>query len=257
LSTLGLDLANQTKNHIRTTFNIVLNEAQRERLILTNPIDDVGRLSKSNYKKRDTLSMEELQILFPKDEQALLLVWKRYDLAALYFLLLTSGIRSGEARALLWNSVLWDEQAILIIKAGKAGNIVGIPKGGEKQGIIVPSRTLDLLNKWRMKSPYNDENDYVFQGQYRDKPLGKEAVTKNFNKGIKRAGINITGRNIVAHSIRYTYNTIMKGILTEEVLKEFTGHRSEQMTKQYNNPVLINRVRQFKSSIKAIDDTWK
>ena len=60
--------------HIRDTFNIVLNEARRERLIKTNPIDDVGRLSKSNYKKRDTLSMEELRTLFPKDEQELMLV---------------------------------------------------------------------------------------------------------------------------------------------------------------------------------------
>ena len=119
---LELKFANSTKNHIRDTFNIVLNEARRERLIKTNPIDDVGRLSKSNYKKRDTLSMEELRTLFPKDEQQLLLVWKRYDLAALYFLMLTSGIRSGEARALLWKSIVWDEQAILIIQAVKGGN---------------------------------------------------------------------------------------------------------------------------------------
>ncbi len=253
---LGLDRSNQTKNHIITTFNIILNEARREKLIPTNPINDVGRLAKSKYKKRDTLSMNELQILFPKDDKELLLVWKRYDLAAMYFLMLTSGIRSGEARALLWKSVLLDEQAILIVQAVKGGNEIGIPKGGDKRGIIVPSRTIDLLNKWRMKSMYKKDEDFVFPGQNGDKPLGKEAVSKNFIKGIKRAGIDITGKNIVAHSLRHTYNTIMKGILTAEVLREFTGHRSEAMTKRYDNPQLIDRLRQFRGSMKDIDDTW-
>ena len=254
---LELELANSTKNHIRDTFSIVLDEARRERLIHTNPISDVGRFSKSIYKKRDTLSMAELQILFPKDDKELLLVWKRYDLAAMYFLLLTSGIRSGEVRALLWKSVLWNEQAILIVQAVKGGNEIGIPKGGDKRGIIVPSRTIVLLNKWRMKSVYKKDEDFVFPGQNGDKPLGKEAVSKNFIKGIERAGIDITNKNIVAHSLRHTYNTIMKGILTAEVLREFTGHRSEAMTKRYDNPQLIDRLRQFHSSIKDIDDTWK
>ena len=38
---LGLELANSTKNHIRDSFSIVLDEARRERLIHTNPIFDV------------------------------------------------------------------------------------------------------------------------------------------------------------------------------------------------------------------------
>ena len=49
----------------------------------------------------------------------------------------------------------------------------------------------------------------------------------------------------------------MKGILTAEVLREFTRHRSEEMTKQYDNPVQIGRMRQFKSSAEVIDNTWK
>ena len=81
-------------------------------------------------------------------------------------------------------------------------------------------------------------------------------IKKTVN-GIKSEGIDITDRNIVDHSLRHTYNTIMKGILTAEVLREFTGHRSEQMTKRYDNPQLIDRLRQFRSSIKDIDNTWK
>ena len=98
---------------------------------------------------------------------------------------------------------------------------------------------------------------FCIPGQNGDKPLGKEAVSKNIIKGIERAGIDSTNKNIVAHSLRHTYNTIMKGILTAEVLREFTGHRSEAMTKRYDNPQLIDRLRQFRSSIKDIDDTWK
>ncbi len=52
-------------------------------------------------------------------------------------------------------------------------------------------------------------------------------------------------------------NTIMKGILTAEMLREFTGHRSEEMTDRYDNPYLIDRLQQFSSSRKLIDKTWE
>ena len=69
---LELDLANATKNHIRSTFSIILNEARRERLIESNPIEDVGRLSKTKYKKRDSLSLQDIKILFPQNEDKVL-----------------------------------------------------------------------------------------------------------------------------------------------------------------------------------------
>ena len=38
---VGLDRANQTKNHLLYTLNIILKEAKRQKVIAANPLDDV------------------------------------------------------------------------------------------------------------------------------------------------------------------------------------------------------------------------
>ena len=197
---LELDLANATKNHIRSTFRIILNEARRERLIETNPIEDVGRLSKTKYKKRDSLSLQDIKTLFPQDEDKVLRIWRRPDFVVLYFLMLSSGIRSGEARALQWKHIIWKQQGILIIQAIKADGSIGEPKANEMRGIILPQRAIELLKWWKQRCVYNKPEDFVFHSQTRGKPVGKEAITLGFKKALKRAGIDIGDRNLVAPS---------------------------------------------------------
>ncbi len=245
---LNLDLSNTTKNHILGSFRIILHEALREHLINHNPAKDVELLSRSDYKRRDTLTLQEIKILFPEDEKEMLRIWRRYDYSVLFFLLLTSGIRSGEARALQWQHIIWPENGILIVQAAKADKSIGPPKSGKVRGVIVPERTMQLLQWWHSLTVCKEQNDYVFIGQDLKKPINKDGISKEFPKALKRAGIDIGGRNLVAHSLRHTYNTIMKGILTAEMLREFTGHRSEEMTDRYDNPYLIDRLQQFSSS---------
>ena len=254
---LQLDLSNQTKNHILYSLNIILKDARKERLINYNPIDDVGPMSRLKFKKRDSLSLQDIKILFPQDEDEVLRIWRRPDFVVLYFLMLSSGIRSGEARALQWKHIIWEQQGILIIQAIKADGSIGEPKENEIRGIILPQRAIELLKWWKQRCVYNEPEDFVFHSQTRGKPIGKEAITAGFKSALKRADIDIGDRNLVAHSLRHTYNTIMKGILTAEMLREFTGHRSEEMTDRYDNPYLIDRLRQFSSSRKLIDKTWE
>jgi integrase len=142
---LNLDKKSNTKNHILGTFNIVMNEAKRLGIIEKNPVDDVERISKSNYQKTDSLSIAEVKELFPKDTDKLREIWKRDDLIVIYFLMISSGIRSGEARALIWKNILWDKAAVLVTQAVKADQSIGPPKTNEVRGIIVPSRTIEIL----------------------------------------------------------------------------------------------------------------
>lgn len=68
---LNLDKKSNTKNHILGTFKIVMNEAKRLGIIEKNPVDDVERISKSNYQKTDSLSIAEVKELFPEDTDKL------------------------------------------------------------------------------------------------------------------------------------------------------------------------------------------
>jgi integrase len=253
---LELDLSHATKNHIRSTMDIVLNEARRARLISTNPVADVGRLSKSQYKKRDSLSLQDVKTLFPNDEEKLLHIWRRPDFVVLYFLMLSSGIRSGEARALQWKHVIWEQQGILINQAVKADGSIGDPKAKEIRAIVLPCRAIDLLRWWIDRCVHDEPEDFIFHSKKRGTPISGEAITSGFKAALKKAEIEVGDRNLVAHSLRHTYNTIMKGILTAEMLREFTGHRSEEMTDRYDNPYLLDRLKQFQSSRKLIDSTW-
>jgi integrase len=253
---LNLNKKSNTKNHILGTFNIVLNEAKREGIISKNPIEEVERVSKSDYKKTDSLSIAEIKQLFPQYTQKLREIWRRDDLIVIYYLMISSGIRSGEARALMWKNILWDKSAILVTQAVKADQSIGSPKTNEVRGIIVPSRTIEMLRWWKEIAPFTNQEDFVFSGKRSDIPINRDVVSKEFIKGLQRAKIETEGRNLRTHSLRHTYNTLMKGVLTADILREFTGHRSEQMTQRYDHPHLVDRLKQFEHSKEAIDSTW-
>jgi len=63
---VSLPLSNSTKNHLRYTLGIILREAKREGFIKSNPLDDVEPMGQ-DFEKRDTLTAEELDKLFPVD----------------------------------------------------------------------------------------------------------------------------------------------------------------------------------------------
>jgi integrase len=74
--------------------------------------------------------------LFPLDEQKALKVWRSQKYHTLMFLLVSSGMRSGEVRALKWSDVLWEDSGLLITKAVKNSGAVGTVK--EKKEKVCP-----------------------------------------------------------------------------------------------------------------------
>ena len=156
---LDIDLSNSSKNQLLGSLRIILKEARRERLIDYNPFEDVEGLSRTKYEKRDSLSSFDISLLFPNNPNMLLRIWRRPDFIVIYFLMLTSGIRSGEARVLQWKHIIWDQHGILIVQAQKANNAIGEPKAKEIRAVIVPMRTIALLKWWFEQTPYKLPED--------------------------------------------------------------------------------------------------
>ncbi len=102
---LTLPLANQSRNHLMYTLRIVLREAKSEKLIADNPLQEMEPLGK-NPRKRDVFTMDELQLLFPHSRAKLAQIWRTPKYAAMSMALATTGVRSGEVRALLWRHLL-------------------------------------------------------------------------------------------------------------------------------------------------------
>jgi integrase len=254
---LTLELQNQTRNHILYTFRIVLREATREGLIRHNPLQEPERF-KPDALARDVLTLAELGMLFPKGEQQLLEIWRHEKYAVLFLVLASTGIRSGEARALHWHDVHTGGWLTILQAARPRGEIgpVSSRKGGERIA-AAPRRTMAMLARWRRHTPCKDPDDLVFFGTNAQIPLNVETVTHMFTRALTRAGIARGDRNLVAHSLRHGYNTMMRPRLPREILMSLTGHHTKEMVANYDHATLEDRMRELGFVRPLIEQAWQ
>ena len=253
--TTGEPLANGTKNSLMNTFGLVLKEAKRKGLIIFNPVDDIERLG-DNYRERKPFDIEEIKTMFPPEDDRLLEIWESYYWASIYYLMLTSGMRSGEIRALLWKHIDWKICVVLIVRAVKAEGIIAQTKSKEQRGTLVPERTMDLLHKWRDETPFPNAEDLIFYGLGNgNQTLEGSTMVDHFKDGLLRAGVEGQGRT--PHCLRHTYNTRMEKLLPEAILRYMIGHRSRAMTQRYLHVTPEERLKEYLPVQKQIDSAWE
>ena len=244
-------LSNQTKNHILFTFRIVMREAENRGFIDHSPVDKVKPLGEKR-KKRDIFTLEDLRLLFPDEDNKLLHIWRSWKHAALYCILAGTGIRSGEVRALQIQHIRPDRW-IVINQAVKDDGTVGTTKTKTDRVVYLPPKAWQLLRTWLAELPFKDQEDYIFIGNQRGRPISKRTVSMYFHGVLERAEIKIEGRNLVPHSFRHTWNTYMRRLLPEETLRAYTGHQSEQMTDNYDHPTVDDRIKKLSGTQKLIE----
>lgn len=253
---ITLPLANGTRNSILYALKTVYKEARRANLIKVDPLVDVEPMAKL-YRPRDAFSLEELRVLFPADEAGLLKVWKRPLWATFFVVLATTGMRAGEALALQWKHVLWHIPGIAVVQAVKRGGVIGPTKSGEERGMIVPEYTVNTLRWWQSKARYPGDEDLMFCQKDGRTPIGRQAPMDNYLRALDRAEISRDGRNLVVHSFRHTYNTLLKNRLPGDILREFVGHKSVAMTDRYDHGEIEDALQKVKPAAQAIiDGLW-
>lgn len=254
---VGLKLSNQTKNHLMYTFRMVLREATLRGLIPSNPLERSERLG-SDAKTRDVFTLEELRLLFPDKREELIAVWGDLPRATAMLLLASTGIRSGEVRALTWEKVL-DGKALYIDQAVKNDQSIGpisVYKGGDRV-VLLPEKARDGLEHWREKAPWSEPGDLVFASERRDRPQTREWLSGTFGAALKRAKVKTAGRVLVVHSFRHTFNTRMRKVLPADLLQAMTGHHSAEMTERYDHPTpseMVDRLSPAKKLIESLFD---
>lgn len=237
----GVPLSNQSKNHILYTFRIVLREVERERLIPFNCLGTVESLA-LRPKARDVFTKEELNRLFPADIKEMKAIWGRKEYAYLFYVLATTGMRSGEVRALQWKHIIWDEtcNGLFVERAVKDNDEFGTTKTGFSRVVLLTTRANECLKDWLDETPFDQMNDLIFFGQERNRPTTRKNLSLHFQKALQRTQID---RNLVIHSFRHTYNTLLEPVLPKETLQALTGHRTDEMTERYNHPDINKRLR--------------
>lgn len=211
---LSLKLSNSTLNHLTGTMSIVMREAKRQDIIGQNQFSDVERLAKVQVIERDALAQKEIKKLFPCSPIKQAEVWSEQKYFTFFSLLLMSGMRSGEARALVWSDVCWSENAILVTKALKNDDSVGRTKNGHERVVIIPSSLKAILAAWKGESQFTEDRDLIFYGSERTRPFTRTTEVKQFRLALNKAKIESTPKSLVPHSLRHTYNTMMKRFMS-------------------------------------------
>ena len=251
---VDLELSNQSKNHLLLALRAIFREAESERLIDRNPLEHVEPMAKQG-RKRDIYSIPEMRLLFPTDHGGLVKVWGEPKYAALYLTMATTGIREGEARALQWQHVrpsgwLVVERAVKI--DGTIGALKKRERTGEPRVVLLPPRTQDALSWWNGLSEYRGAEDLVFFGDSADHPLNRNTFQDILARALdgdhredkkKPVRIDKKGRFLTTHSLRHTFNTMMRREIPADALLALMGHRDSRMSDLYDHPEIEDRIR--------------
>ena len=82
-------------------------------------------------------------------------------------------------------------------------------------------------------------------------------IVVNFRKALDRVGIDRKERTVVPHSLRRTFNTYSLGVLPSEVVRKFTGHSSESMSRYYYHPLLKQELKSMDVYQDKINQIWR
>jgi integrase len=104
-----------------------------------------------------------------------------------------------------------------------------------------------MLERWPERVPECPEYPgMVFS--YHEKPIANYYILNRLRYGLQNAGINYETRRLRVHCLRYTYNTRIQTFLSEQVLREFVGHRPVAMTSHYDRPILFEHLAAYQGA---------
>lgn len=256
---ISVDRASQTKSHILSVLKIVLDKALRDGLIQSNPAAICTRPRVQN-RCRDILTPEEVYRLFPDRWEDFARVWPNVHYGVMCEIMVSGGLRTGEARALTRSAIDFERKGILVVAAVNRDGKIGLPKAGEVRVVPLPEKTLSRIRFYLKRIPADAE--YIFSGRTSG-PIDRMAPLKYLKEALDNAGICTRSRWITPHALRHTYNTMMRDILrqtaleglwdedraclagvktADTLLRQLTGHRSEAMTNLYDHPDLLKNL---------------
>lgn len=227
-----------TIRHLFILINMALNRAVQLRYIMENP-NQLVTLPRKNRFEGKTLTAEEARRIFEKA--------KDDELYPIVALTLCTGLRKGEAMALKWENVNFEEQEIYVegnlcrVRENKEGgrscyvDKVLEPKTiKSRRTIPLTAKALEALQiqKQRqdeMKEKYKiiyDDQDFVFT-EADGSILRQRTFMDKYHAFLKRYGIS----DIRFHDLRHTFATLLfEEGESAKVIQELLGHSTIAIT---------------------------
>lgn len=289
---ISLDYKNSFKNTILSVFRDLFSECKRLQLVKHRL--DIDGFSRTNTRKKDILTMEQLAMMFPTDSGKLAEIWtiksdgsdryigidgishsNGFMFGVMFRLMVSTGLRPGEVRAIcidqiqkggLFISRMLDsydvERSYL-----KKGNL----ENTKQRTVLLPSKMTELLDEYIKIRP-KCERGYIFS--MNGKFISGDSLDRRFANGLMKLGIlkyekvrlpngkikivTDKAKRLTPHSLRFTYNTytVNSNLLPGDVLRKMIGHNSEAMTDYYTRPNLETELKGLQPYQKTVDEIW-
>lgn len=178
----------------------------------------------------------EQRTLLP-DEALRIMGYARGRYAPLFAVCMFTGIRRGEAIALLWEDVHFDSQVIVVRRSATyskaSGWTVKPPKNGKPRIASMHSQLVTTLKDWRQEM-LTTQDVGLASGLVCPSPDGGFAtyggIRRCFSSAKKRSGCD---QQITPQVLRRTLNTLALSVADRVVVQASLGHMDDSMSAQY------------------------
>jgi Site-specific recombinase XerD len=240
----GKPLAEKTIKHHYKILSIIFNYAERQEIIIKNPMRKVEP-PKVTKKTVDALTQEEAATFLQAIENCSL------DFQCLLHTLITTGLRRGECLGLQWrdidtgNMIIHVERSVTYTR--ESGIIVDTPKTDTGiRAVPLMASTATLLKQLKQETAvqYPDtilDCAFVF-GSPADifKPRDPNAVTRHLSRFIKANGLP----NVSPHDLRHTCASLLLSSGADiKSVQEILGHADASTTLNYYVKTDIKQMR--------------
>ena len=232
ISALLLDMQGKGKAHatvvkVYTILNSLFKMAYLSDMIVRNPMDKVERPK----PRKDEIKPQTAQAYTAQEVRDILTALEGEPLKwrAFIHLLIDTGVRRGEALAVQWEDIDFQENTILICRnlcytPGK-GIYLDTPKNGRCRMVDVGEDTLQLLKQIREQQGAGGK--YIFTQDNSLEPMHPTSPTHYFRQFSKRNGI----KDFHPHKLRHTFASVAITAGADVVsVSETLGHSDTAVT---------------------------
>jgi integrase len=189
----------------------LFSDAVRAGVCQGNPVRGIRLLNPNNVRDR-ILSDDETARLFSAANQATDYV------RPLFYVLYHTGMRRGEALALRWSDIEFDQGRV----------IVSDSKTGEGRKVPLRRALADELIRWK---PSTGGSPWVFPGRHAaDVPMN--TIRPGWLRLCRAAGV----LDLTPHDLRHNFTSILQARgIADSIIMSITGHKTHVMLHRYSH----------------------